>query len=56
MDHVPPLEQKDGQGRVEEVAVQVVEDEQALLTGVPDFLVDVGLVDPAGHGLAKKER
>ena len=44
---VPPLDDQNDHGGVEEIAVKVVEDEQALLAFVANGLVDVGLVNPA---------
>ena len=44
---VPPLDDQDDHGGIEEITVQVVEDEQALLAFVANGLVDVGFVNPA---------
>ncbi len=45
--YIPPLDDDDDHGRIEEVAVKIVEDEQALFATVTNLLVDVWLIDPA---------
>ena len=52
--HVPPLDDEDDHGGIEEVAVEVVEDEETLFAFVADGLVDVGLIHPARRGAGKE--
>ena len=51
---VPPLDDENDHGGVKEVAVKVVEDEQALLALVADCFVDVRFVHPAGGGAGEE--
>ena len=46
MRNVPPLDNNDNHRGIEEIAVEIVEDEQTLLTAVTDSFVDLWLINP----------
>jgi hypothetical protein len=46
MGNIPPLDDDDDHGSIEEITVKVVEDEQSLLSTIADLLVDVGFINP----------
>ena len=45
--NIPPLDDDDDHGSIEEITVKVVENEQTLLPTVSNLLVDVRFIDPA---------
>ena len=54
MGHVPPFDDEDDHGGVEEIAVEVVENKQPLFPFIAEFLVDVRFVNPTGYGAGKE--